>query len=403
MRFVVRNNGAVTRPAPVPGLGFECDKFSREAFKAHFEAYSGKLISKSQPRKSATAGGWTMIHIDSWEMGAQNWTQNLRQEFRRRRGYDLLPYYPVYAGRIVGSPQESERFLWDLRPTSSELIVENHAEKFKELGRQHGFTLSIEPYDMNPAADFDLGAVADVPMGEFWSDGFGFNSAFSVIEATCIGHVLGRPVIAAESFTALPQEAWKKYPGNMKDQTDWAFCQGLNRLIFYTFVHNPLDERLKPGMTMGPYSVHWDRGQTWWSMVRPYHDYVARCQFMLTQGRPVADILYLTPEGAPLVFRPAPGAMDGTDFLPDKRQHAFDSCSPAALIRLVRAEKGKIVFPGGVSYRLMVLPAMEAVTAELLAGNGLNGSSKASLGRQIASPSPPTASTNRAILCSPQD
>lgn len=366
MRFVARNNGAVTRPAPVPGLGFECDKFSREAFEAHFEEYIGRLIRKAQPRKSASGGGWTMIHIDSWEMGAQNWTQNFREEFRRRRGYDPLPYYPVYAGRIVGSLEESERFLWDLRRTASELIVENHAEKFKELGRKYRFTLSIEPYDMNPAADFDLGAVADVPMGEFWCDGFGFNSSFSVVEATSIGHIIGAPVVAAESFTAMPQEAWKKYPGNMKDQTDWAFCQGLNRLIFHTFVHNPLDERLKPGMTMGPYGVHWDRAQTWWSMVRPYHDYVARCQFVLSQGKTVADILYLTPEGAPQVFRPAAGAMDGTEFLPDKREYSFDGCSPVALMKLARVENGRIVFPGGASYRLMVLPAMETMTPELL-------------------------------------
>ncbi|MDH7492661.1 MAG: glycosyl hydrolase [Candidatus Saccharicenans sp.] len=366
MRFVARNNGAVTRPAPVPGLGFECDKFSREAFEAHFEAYAGKLIHCARPRQSPTGGGWKMIHIDSWEMGAQNWTQNFRREFKRRRGYDPLPYFPVYAGLIVGSREESERFLWDLRRTSSELIVENHAEKFKELGRRYGFTLSIEPYDMNPAADFDLGAVAEVPMGEFWSDGYGFNSAFSVIEATSIGHVMGRPIIAAESFTAMPQEAWKKYPRNMKDQTDWAFCQGLNRLIFHTFVHNPLDERLKPGMTMGPYGVHWDRNQTWWSMVRPYHDYIAKCQFVLSQGKPVADILYLTPEGAPQVFRPAPGATEGTDFLPDKRGYSFDGCSPAALMKLAKVEGGKIVFSGGASYRLMILPALETMTPELL-------------------------------------
>ena len=366
MRFVARNNGAVTRPAPVPGLGFECDKFSREAFEAHFEAYAGKLIRRAQPRKSPTGGGWTMIHIDSWEMGAQNWTQNFREEFKRRRGYDPLPYYPVYAGRVVGSLAESERFLWDLRRTSSELIVENHAEKFKELGRKCGFTLSIEPYDMNPAADFDLGAVADVPMGEFWSVGYGFNSAFSVVEAASIGHVMGRPIIAAESFTAGSREAFKQYPGKMKDQTDWAFCQGLNRLIFHTFVHNPLDERLKPGMTMESIGVHWDRGQTWWSMVRPYHDYIARCQFVLSQGKPVADILYLTPEGAPQVFRPAAGAMDGTEVLPDKKEYAFDGCSPAALMKLAKEENGRIVFQGGASYRLMVLPALETMTPELL-------------------------------------
>ncbi|MDH4198719.1 MAG: glycosyl hydrolase, partial [Candidatus Aminicenantes bacterium] len=367
MRFVARNNGAVTRPAPRPGLGLECDKFDRAAFDAHYEAYVGKLLRRAEPRENASGGGWTMIHIDSWEMGAQNWSDGFLEEFERRRGYDPLPYLPAYAGLIVGSLERSERFLWDLRRTSSELIIENHATRFKELGRREGFALSIEPYDMNPAADLDLGAVADIPMGEFWSDGFGFNSSFSAIEAVSIAHVSGAPVVAAEAFTADKPEAWKKYPGNMKNQTDWAFCMGLNRLIFHTFVHNPLDERLRPGMTMGPYGVHWDRGQTWWPLVPAYHRYVSRCQHILSQGKPVADILYLAPEGAPQVFRPPASALEGTDVLPDKRAYSFDGCSPLALMKSAAVDNGRVVFPGGASYRLLVLPAFETMTPELLA------------------------------------
>jgi hypothetical protein len=367
MRFVARNNGAVTRPAPRPGLGFECDKFDRAAFDAHYEAYVGKLLRRVPPRRNASGGGWTMIHIDSWEMGAQNWSGSFGEEFRRRRGYDPLPYLPAYAGLIVGSLERSERFLWDLRRTSNELIIENHALRFKELGRREGFTLSIEPYDMNPAADLDLGAVADVPMGEFWSDGFGFNSSFSAVEAVSIGHVTGAPVVAAEAFTADRPEAWKKYPGNMKNQADWAFCIGLNRLIFHTFVHNPLDERLRPGMTMGPYGVHWDRGQTWWPLVPAYHRYVSRCQHVLSQGKPIADILYLAPEGAPQVFRPPSSALAGTDVLPDKRAYSFDGCSPLTLIKSAAVESGRIVFPGGASYKLLVLPVFETMTPGLLA------------------------------------
>ena len=230
MRFGKRNNGAVTRPAPEPGLGFECDKFDTIAFEAHFDQYIGKLIKKVGPRKEGVNGGWTMIHIDSWEMGAQNWTGNFREEFLKRRGYDPKPFLPAYSGYIVGSLEMSERFLWDLRITSQELILENHAGYFKELGRRNGFKLSIEPYDMNPASDLDLGAVADVPMCEFWTKGFGFNSAFSCVEATSIAHVHGLPVVAAEAFTAGREEAWKKYPGNVKNQGDWAFCTGINSL-----------------------------------------------------------------------------------------------------------------------------------------------------------------------------
>jgi hypothetical protein len=365
-RFGKRNNGAVTRPAPVPGLGFEADKFDTASFHSHYNAYVGKLYKKVMPKKSSSGGGWTMIHIDSWEMGAQNWTNRFVEEFIKRRGYDPVLYLPVYEGYIINSKEVSERFLWDVRQTSNELVIENHAGWFKKLGKRNGFSLSIEPYDMNPSSDLDLGAVADIPMGEFWSDGFGFNSSFSCIEASSIGHVTGKPVVAAESFTADQNEAWKKFPGDMKNQSDWALSMGINRFVFHTFAHKPYGDKNLPGVTMGPYGVHWDRGQTWWPMVSAYHNYLARCQFILSQGKPVADILYLGAEGAPHVFRPPSTALEGTDVLPDKKGYSFDGCSPQYLINYAGVKSRRIVFPGGSSYQVLVLPDIKTMTPELI-------------------------------------
>ena len=370
LRFGKRNNGAITRPATAPGLGFEADKFDTASFDAHYNAYIGKLIRKVQPRKTKNGGGWTMIHIDSWEIGSQNWSPHFREEFKQRRGYDPLLFLPVYTGLIVNNSEISERFLWDVRQTSNELIIENHAGRFKELGRRNGFRLSIEPYDMNPAADLDLGSVADVPMCEFWSDGFGFNSSFSCIEATSVAHLTGAPVVAAESFTADSPEAWKKYQGDMKNQGDWAFCMGINRLIYHTFAHKSFFDQYRPGMTMGPYGVHWDRGQTWWPMVEGYHKYITRCQYILSQGIAVADILYLTPEGVPQVFLPPKSALECTAVMPDERGFSFDGCSPLFLIKNASVKDGMIVFPGGGSYRIMVLPQIQTMTPELVAKIG---------------------------------
>jgi hypothetical protein len=360
LRFVSRNNGASTRPAPEPGLGFECDKFDPVALDAHFEEYVGRLLKKVGPRKAGA--GWTMLHIDSWEMGAQNWTPRLRAESQRRRGYDPQPYYPAVLGDVVGSRELTERFLWDLRQTGSELVVQNHAEHLKALGRRHGFTLSIEPYDMNPSCDFDLGAVADVPMCEFWS--VGFDTTFSCHQASSIAHIMGCPVVAAEAFTGAPGEDWKQYPGSLKNQGDWAFATGINRLTFHTFAHKP--DATRPGMVMGPYGVHWDRGQTWWPMVGPYHRYLSRCQEMLRQGRTIADVLYLMPEGAPNIFQPPVSAFVGSKRLPDRRGYNFDGCSPAALLKLASVRDGSVVFPSGALYRLLVLPNFETMTPELL-------------------------------------
>lgn len=360
LRWVSRSNGASTRPAPAPGIGFESDKFDTAALDAHFEAYVGRLLQRVGARPPGR--GWTMLHMDSWEMGAQNWTTCWREEFQTRRGYDPQPYYPVLEGYDVGSRERSERFLWDLRYTAQELVIEHHAEHLKKLAGQYGLGLSIEPYDMNPVNDFDLGAVADVPMCEFWS--IGFNTTYSCQEAASIAHVLGRPVVAAEAFTGAPGEDWKLYPGALKNQGDWAFGSGINRFTYHTFAHKPDEGR--PGMAMGPYGVHWDRGQTWWSLVAPYHRYIARCQQVLRQGRTVADILYLMPEGAPNVFQPPPSAFSGSPDLPDRRGYNFDGCSAQTLLRLAAVRAGRIVFPSGASYRVLVLPRVRAMRPQLL-------------------------------------
>jgi NAD-dependent dihydropyrimidine dehydrogenase PreA subunit len=125
-------------------------------------------------------------------------------------------------------------------------------------------------------------------MCEFWLRGF--NTSFSVIESTSIAHTLGRPIVAAEAFTSDDSERWQEYPGSMKPLGDWAFCAGVNRIVFHRYHHQPWLDR-RPGMTMGPYGVHWERTQTWWELVPAYHEYLARCQFMLRQGLPVADML----------------------------------------------------------------------------------------------------------------
>jgi hypothetical protein len=361
LRFGSTSTGATTRPAPVPGLGLECDKLDKAALDAQFDAFVGALLKELGGQHAAPGAGWTYLHIDSWEMGAQNWTDTFREEFRRRRGYDLWPYLPTITGRIVGSLEISERFLWDLRQTANELVLANHAGHLKELGRRHGFGLSIEPYDMTPCADLSLGAAADVPMGEFWL--YGFNTFHSVIEAVSVAHTCGRPVVGAESFTSLDTEKWQAYPSSMKALGDWALAAGVNRFVFHRYQHQPWLDR-RPGMTMGPFGVHWERTQTWWDMAPAYHIYLSRCQFMLRRGLPVADVLYLAAEGAPLVFRAPASATRGDP--PDRLGYNFDGCAPDTFLARVSVSDGRLVLPDGMSYRVLVLPERETMTPALL-------------------------------------
>jgi hypothetical protein len=297
-------------------------------------------------------------------MGAQNWTKNFRAEFTKRRGYDPKPFYPAYSGVIIESREVTERFLWDLRLTSQDLIKENHVQFVKKYGEPYGLNVSIEPYDMNPAGDLETASVADLPMAEFWSVGRGFDSSWSVIEAASIAHLIGQPVVGAESFTA-HGDGWRQHPASVKNQGDWAFAAGITRFIYHTYQHQPLPDTLRPGMAMGPYGVHWDRNQTWWPYAGAYHRYVARCQYLLQQGRTVADILYLAPESAPYVFRAPKSAYSGESHMPDRKGYSFDACPPSLLLNAF-VKDGKVTFPSGATYSLLALPAFDTMTPELL-------------------------------------
>jgi hypothetical protein len=163
LRLGHTSTGVMNHPAPQPGLGLETDKLSRAATDVMFNGLMAKLIANAGP----LAGG-TLVrtHIDSWETGSQNWTPLFREDFKRLRGYDPLPFLPVMTGRVVDSLEISERFLWDLRLTISDLLNTNYAARMSELARKHGMGLSIEAYGDCPTDDLAYGGRADEPMGE---------------------------------------------------------------------------------------------------------------------------------------------------------------------------------------------------------------------------------------------
>ncbi|CAN5613079.1 hypothetical protein BH11ARM2_BH11ARM2_21690 [soil metagenome] len=361
LRFGRTLAGSTTRPAPAAGLGFETDKFDRPGIEAHLDRFIDAIVEQTGPNRHP-GRGLTTLHFDSWEMGSQNWSAGFRAAFRQRRGYDPLLYLPVMAGKIVGSVDVSERFLWDLRQTAQELVIQNHLGSIRARAKRYGLKVDVEPYDMNPTSDLALGATADVPMGEFWSKGYGYDSEYSVDEAVSVAHTNGHAIVGAEAFTADDRDGWLQHPASMKAQGDWALATGINRFAFHRYQHQPKPDEF-PGMTMGPYGVHWERTQTWWDMVPAYHAYLSRCQAMLQKGVAVADILYLAPEGAPNVFLPPKDAKIG--ILPDRRGYNFDGCAPETLIARASVKDGKIVFPEGSSYRLLVLPRVSTMTPRL--------------------------------------
>jgi hypothetical protein len=347
VRFGHTSTGAQNSPAPASGRGLECDKLSKEGSEANFNGMMAKLVSDNGLHNALVA-----THVDSWENGSQNWTALMREEFQKRRGYDLLPYLPAMTGRVVGSQEISDRFLWDLRRTISELVVENYAGHIRDLAHDSGLRFTIEAYG-SPCDNIPYAGMADEPMGEFWDPGGAMETCRGMASAA---HVYGKPIVGAEAFTAGGQERWLHDPASIKALGDKAFCEGINRFVFHRYAMQPCTDNRVPGMTMGPWGQHYERTNTWWEQTPAWHEYLARCQYMLRQGLFVADICYLQAEAPPQSVRGI------------KHQgFGWDECSADVVLGRMSVKKGRIVLPDGMSYRVLALSDSRQMTPRLLA------------------------------------
>ncbi|HEX6626002.1 MAG TPA: glycosyl hydrolase, partial [Pyrinomonadaceae bacterium] len=357
MRFGYSLTGAKNRPAVPAGLGYEVDKLSRKHLEAYLRGYTepisgalGELYGKSL----------RYVLLDSWEAGMQNWTEELLAEFRRRRGYDPVPYLPALAGRVVGSAEVSDRFLWDFRRTLADMYAENHYAAATEFLHRQGIDTYSEAAGVSLEIPEDTllnKKHVDIPVGEFWVRDLHPPAMYyeDVRGAASAAHVYGKGIVAAESFTGGGYES----PFALKKIADYWFAQGVNRIIFHTSAHQPLDT--KPGNTM--VGTHINRNITWAEQARPFMIYLARNSYMLQRGLPVADLAYLLNEGAPSTMpfwgaglKPAPPAGYDYDYVN----------ADVLLSRMTVGADGRLLLPDGVSYRVLVLPEVDRMTVPVL-------------------------------------
>ncbi len=369
MRIGYICNGRRNHPASTHGVGLEVDKLSASAMDYHFDQYVTRLCRHLGPLAGDVESGFNNILVDSYEVGSQNWTQNLDKTFADRMGYSPTPFLPVFSGRVVGSVDESERFLEDFRRVVADLFAENYAGRLAELCHRHGLKLSLEPYGNAPADNLQYGQDVDIPMGEFWSRAGESDHVTITGNAkfpSYLAHVWGRRFAATESFTAAPDAGgrWQTTPFTIKAQGDRVFAQGVNRIIYHRFTHQPWPgNKYLPGMTMGRWGMHLDRTQTWWPFAREWFRYQTRCQWMLQEGKFVADVLFFCGEQAPNQGGNTDGGAANEMKLP--AGYDWDICATKAL-HLLKVVDGRVVVPGGVSYAVLALPPQETMSEKTL-------------------------------------
>jgi hypothetical protein len=348
--------GEKNHPASPEATGFEVDKLSAKHVGNYVKTYVDMV---SDALGSNFGKSFRYFLMDSWEAGVENWTDDMIPEFQKRRGYDPTRYLPVLTGRIIESSQVSDRFLWDFRRTIADLLAENHYGVATKYFNQHGIGLYAEAMGTNAPTTGDgllNKGELDVPMGEFWVPSPGMKDSAAhladVIEAGSAAHIYGKKYAATESFTTAPANPVWASPYYLKPLGDKAMALGINRFVFHTSDQQPfVDDHHKPGMTLGPYGQNYTRNNTWAEQAIAWNTYLARCSFLLQQGKFVGDLAYFYGEGAPATVpfwkpvNPAPPS-----------GYAYDWIDADVLLNRMSVEDGRLVLPSGMTYRAVVLP-----------------------------------------------
>ena len=353
LRIGYTPTGIYLFPTPNGGAGLDCDKMSADAADVHYDSCVKTLIQNFGPELSKRTLAY--YHSDSYESGWQNWTAKFQSEFQQRRGYELIKYIPALTGRVIGSLEITEKFLWDFRRTIGDLFAENNYGRLAQRCHEDGIGFSTEPYG-GPFEQLQVGRRADRPMTEVWLPGAVIGKRLRP-EAVFAGRTSGRKIQGAESFTSNPPAGgmWTEHPYSLKPLGDLIFCSGVNQLCIHVSTQQPLlDEHLRPGFTCGQNGIHFDRGNTWWQHGgKEWLECLTRCQTLLQQGQHVADALYFQGNDSPSAVGPFnPELPHGYD---------LDVCNSEVLSNaLVR--DGLVKLPSGMQYRYLVLPSHGRVT-----------------------------------------
>jgi hypothetical protein len=353
-RYVCANTGQLLFSHSANSSGPMIDHFSAEATEAHLMYFIDKLEKKLG---SLDKTALKYLYGDSYEVRGDLWTPLMQDEFKSRRMYDLTLFLPVFDGYTVMSPDITSRFRFDYRQTLSDLIIDNHYAKAREICRNHGLEFVAEaagpgmPVHNCPFESLRASGVLSWPRGEFWykhtqSPDYPKDILQVIKGVACASHIYDLKYVEAESFTTT--WLWQDGPGDLKPAADRAFCEGLNRIIFHTSPHVP-EAAGRPGWVYS-FGTIVNTTLVWWPKSRPFMDYLARCSYMLQQGNFAGDILYFYGDSAPN-FVPPKSA--DPNYIQD---YDYDYINADVLVDRLDVSNGKLVLPHGQEYELLVLP-----------------------------------------------
>lgn len=359
-RMALVTANSLNHPADIKTVGHEVDRMDPEAIRLVFDNMVGRINREAKNKGYKSFKGF---ENDSYEAGYQDFGLDFIPEFKKRRGYDCTGWLPAWkdGNLIIKSPELTNRFRWDMRKTISELYEERFHGELRKIADENNLEWLLEPYFGIPVDWQSITGTSKVPGVEFWvkshPDKYGnVQGTPSEIIGTSMeaSSLYGHNVIWAEAFTAEPyQSAWRNDPWVLKYEADYALAKGVNQFFLHGFYHNAFSDDYQPGFTMGYFGTQFCRHLTWWPFAGAWHTYLARCNYMMQEGLPVADALVY-----PTVISTMPTLIEG--------RYRQVCLTDDVLMETLSVRNGKLVLPHGTEFEAIILKDGERLRPEAL-------------------------------------
>lgn len=278
--FIASRTGQQVKRPAVGADGFVLDHFSQAAVEDHLRTVGEPLLKAFGDHPPSS------VFSDSLEVYGADWTSDLLEQFRERRGYDLTPHLPALA---VDAGPETADVRYDWARTLTELIDERYLATIAEWAHQHHTQFRSQTYG-KPAVTLSSNARVDLPEGE----GSQWRSFSMTRWATSASHVYGRPITSTETWTWLHSPPFRATPLDMKAEADKFFLQGSNKLVGHGWPYSPQSAG-EPGWSFYAAAALNDHNP-WWIVMPDITRYLQRMSYLLRQGTPANDIAVLLPE-----------------------------------------------------------------------------------------------------------
>ncbi|ADW68273.1 glycosyl hydrolase [Granulicella tundricola] len=277
--FVAGHTKQMVKRAAVGAEGYVLDPFSKEAVATHLKAVGEPLVK---------AFGGTppyAIFSDSLEAYGADWTPKLPEEFKKRRGYDLMVHLPeLWAGGTAAA----DKVRHDYGRTLTELVDDNYLVQINDWAKAHGTKFRSQTYG-EPAVSLSSQRLVDLAEGEGpqWR-------AFSTLRwATSANHDFGKTVTSGETFTWLHSPVFRATPLDMKAEADIDFIMGENQLIYHGWPYSA-PQVGEPGWSLYAAAVFNDHNP-WHPVMPAVSSYIGRMSYLMRQGKAANQVAVLLP------------------------------------------------------------------------------------------------------------